>query len=227
MNKRIIMIPLGGIGERFKQNGYEQPKALIRLFSKPILNWLLDNIKSSNRFEEIEYVYIPYNKEYDVFRFEDVIKKEYPDIKFRFLQLHKDTEGASETIMISLNNILSESDKPILCLDSDNFYLDDIIGKWDGDNSIYTFRDTSELPIFSYVTSSSDNVIIDIVEKRKISNDACTGAYAFSSFHNLHRYCKLIVDNNIRQNGEYYTSTAIKKMLEDGVTFNKIPYVGT
>ena len=32
----IILIPLGGIGERFAKNGYNLPKALINLFGKPI-----------------------------------------------------------------------------------------------------------------------------------------------------------------------------------------------
>ena len=40
----IIIIPLGGRGERFKKLGYKQPKALIHVFGKPILFWLLDSI---------------------------------------------------------------------------------------------------------------------------------------------------------------------------------------
>ena len=38
----IIVIPLGGIGERFKQNGYTLPKGLIKVLGKPILYYLLD-----------------------------------------------------------------------------------------------------------------------------------------------------------------------------------------
>ena len=40
----IIIIPLGGIGARFKKSGYNKPKALIKLFGKPILYYLLDNL---------------------------------------------------------------------------------------------------------------------------------------------------------------------------------------
>ena len=40
----ILLIPLGGIGERFSKNGYNLPKALINLFGKPILYYLLDNL---------------------------------------------------------------------------------------------------------------------------------------------------------------------------------------
>jgi CTP:phosphocholine cytidylyltransferase-like protein len=32
----IIIIPIGGIGTRFKNNGYKNPKALINIFGKSI-----------------------------------------------------------------------------------------------------------------------------------------------------------------------------------------------
>ena len=40
----FIIIPLGGKGERFKKEKYEKPKALIPIFEKPILYYLLDNL---------------------------------------------------------------------------------------------------------------------------------------------------------------------------------------
>ena len=33
----IVVIPLGGIGSRYKENGYTKPKALIKVFGQPIL----------------------------------------------------------------------------------------------------------------------------------------------------------------------------------------------
>ena len=44
----IILIPLGGKGERFKKNGYKMPKALINVFGKPIIFWLLDSLINLN-----------------------------------------------------------------------------------------------------------------------------------------------------------------------------------
>ena len=52
---------------------------------------------------------------------------------------------------VALNNLNYDEDKPILCLDSDNFYLCDVISKWKGENCVFTINDTSENPIFSYV----------------------------------------------------------------------------
>jgi len=49
----IIIIPIGGIGQRFKENGYKKPKALINIYGKPIISYLLDNLNTDN----IDYIF--------------------------------------------------------------------------------------------------------------------------------------------------------------------------
>ena len=210
----IILIPLGGTGERFKKNGYKCPKALIKVFGKSIINYLLDSLN----LNEIKFIFIPYNKEYDLFRFEDKIKKDYPNVEFKFLKLNQNTKGAAETINISLK-LLSNVDCPVLCLDADNFYSINIVSKWNGENKIFTIKDEQNNPIYSYIELDNDNNIIDIVEKQKISNNACTGAYGFSSYKSLLKYTQYVIDNNITQKNEFYTSTVIKEMIRDNFTF--------
>jgi capsule biosynthesis phosphatase len=209
----IIIIPLGGTGERFKKNGYTYPKALINIFGKPIINYLIDNLN----IENIDFIYIPYNNEYYYYRLEDILIKNYPKIKFKFLRLYKNTQGSAETINIALKNLTCE-DKPILCLDSDNFYTTDIIKLWNGENKIITFKDNENTNIYSYVNIENDK-IIDIVEKKKITNYACCGAYGFSSYKVLQEYTQYVLDNNIREKNEFYTSVVIKQMLNSNIVF--------
>ena len=123
----IVIIPLGGKGERFKKNKYNEPKALIKVLGKPIIFYLLENLN----LKLVKYVYIPYNKEYYNYRFEDILIKNFPSIKFKFLKLENDTEGALHTLLIAINN-LDLPDCPILSLDGDNFYNIDIIKIWNG-----------------------------------------------------------------------------------------------
>ena len=211
----IIIIPLGGIGERFKKNGYTYPKALIKVFGKPILYYLLDNLD----FTKIDMVYIPYNKEYASYRLEDMLKKDYPNIPFKFFCLNKNTRGAAETINIALKD-LSFLDCPIISLDCDNYYTTNIIKLWDGDNKIISIEDDSKEAIYSYVkldTSTRENIITNIIEKKKISNYACTGAYGFASYKQLLYYTQYVIDNNILQKSEFYMSNVIKEMLNDKI----------
>ena len=39
-----VIIPLGGIGQRFLETGFNLPKPLIQLLFKPIIFWLLDSL---------------------------------------------------------------------------------------------------------------------------------------------------------------------------------------
>ena len=209
----MILIPLGGIGKRFKDNNYRKPKALINVLGDPIIFHLLDNLKLTN-----ELVYIVYNNEYKKYRFEDLLKKKYPKINFLFLSLDNNTKGAAETINIALKN-LNMADEPVLCLDGDNFYKCDVIKLWDMKNTIITVEDFNENPIYSYILTNK-NVVEDIIEKEKVSNYACTGAYGFNSYKELLKYTNIILENNIITKNEYYTSLVIREMIKDNAIFN-------
>jgi capsule biosynthesis phosphatase len=213
----IIIIPLGGIGQRFKSSGYKRPKALINVLGKPILYYLLDNLNVSN----VNFVCIPYNKEYFVYHFEEQIQKDYPSIKFVFMKLHHDTEGAAETINLSLKTFVEDvEDQPILCLDGDNFYTQDIVSMWGGTNKIFMFEDYEDNSnLYSYLKVEG-NIVKDIVEKVKISPYASSGAYGFQSYKELLEYTQRILDRKIKQKGEFYTSTAIREMIQDGKEFS-------
>jgi HAD superfamily hydrolase (TIGR01549 family) len=214
----IIIIPIGGIGKRFKENGYKKPKALINIYEKPIISYLLDNLNTDN----IDYIFIPYNKEYKKYGFEDLLIKNYPEINFKFFCLENNTRGAAETINIGINKLNEERDIPVLCLDSDNFYTCDIISQWNGKNCVFSFEDKNENPIYSYVKINENNKMIDIKEKDKISNNACTGAYGFNSINQLKKYTCKIIKENITQKSEFYTSGVIKEMISEGYIFKNI-----
>ena len=213
----IVIIPLGGTGERFKKNNYKSPKSLIKIFGQPLIFYLLDCINTYN----IDYVYIPYNKEYSNYRFEDLLIKKYPNIKFKFFKLINNTRGAAETLNISIKELDIKEDKPVLCLDGDNFYNIDIIKLWNGSNGIVTFEDHNIDPIYSYIELNNGK-IINIKEKEKISINACSGAYGFSSIKNLLKYTQFVIDNNLREKDEFYTSVVIKEMINNGIEFKNI-----
>lgn len=229
MAKNII-IPLGGLGNRFQEAFYNLPKPLVKVYGKSIIEWVIDSIDTEN----INHIIIPYHKKLLNYNFESYLKKTYPAHNFFFYCICQNTKGAAETIY----HVLLEYQKhhkqflkyPIISLDGDNFYTCDIINIWSGQNSVFTFKDYQENPIYSYVKlmdnsrmdndGISNNNLIDIQEKVKISNFACTGAYAFNSGKLLLEYCNKVILNNNLQKGELYISSVIKSMLNDKLPFN-------
>ena len=213
-----IIIPIGGKGERFKNEGYTKSKSLIEIFEKPMIFYVLDSLNIGKN----DTIYIIYNKIMEKENFTQTIKKKYPLI--HFIQLPKDTSGAAETLYIGLKGIcndINHTNKNIV-LDCDTFYQEDIIDIYRSsvhNNAVFYSVKENEKPIYSYIQIDEDRRIIDIKEKQKISNNANTGAYCFENIEILCKYCKYILDENIVFNNEPYTSCVINEMIKTNNIF--------
>jgi HAD superfamily hydrolase (TIGR01509 family) len=213
-----IIIPLGGKGERFSKDGFTSPKPLIQIFEKCMIDYVIDNLYISDK----DHVFIIYNANLDNYQFSTYIHERYP-----FIQLINicDTKGAAETLFLGIEKIIGnyKYNEKCLILDCDTFYTQDIrnIFNKTNNNIVFYTKNTEENPIYSYIMLDDECIIIDIKEKLKISDNANTGAYAFTDINVLQEYCQHILDNNITFNNEPYTSCVISEMIN-----NKIKFIG-
>lgn len=207
-----IIIPIGGIGQRFKNEGYDLPKPLINVLGKPMIYRVISSLKIDYNKDKIHIVYHNHLKE---FNFERLIKFWFPDINISFTSLDYLTKGAAETVLRGLESFTNDELKEnVLLLDCDTFYSDDIIKNYkqfDNKNVIFYFNNTDANPIFSYI-KLDNNKIVEIKEKVKISNNANTGAYGFKNANELKYYCSKILSLD----NELYISCVYDKMLKDG-----------
>jgi capsule biosynthesis phosphatase len=214
-----IIIPLGGLGERFKQEQYSFPKPLIMTLGKQMIFHLLDNLVLT----DVDKVYMIINRDLEKYNFSEIVKGKYPRVVI--LYLDKQTEGAVETVLLGLNQMINAVGKAVL-LDCDNFYTTDILKtlRSQDANSIVYFEDHQANPIYSYLLTDNKGVILQIKEKQKISNLANTGCYCFRDINQLKAYCVTTIEKNIRQRNEYYLSGLVQKMIDDGEIFlsNKV-----
>jgi dTDP-glucose pyrophosphorylase len=238
----IILIPLCGKGERFVNKGYTILKPFINVFNKEIINHVIDSLNTcesdeiyliiNNRVEnEIKNIK---NKKIEnkIFGltsekiFEAEIKPEIEKNKkiknknIKMINIEKETEGATETIVLGIERIITENNKntPVLIADGDNFYGSDIIGAYNSQqlpvsNAVVCFEVSPEEPeIYSYVKLEDDN-IKEIKEKKKISNYANTGAYFFRSLSELYVNGKEVISSGIKVRNESYISCIIDLMI--------------
>jgi len=212
-----IILPIGGKGERFFREGYVKPKPLIPVFSKTMIETVIDNLT----FAKEDHVFIIYQKDLDNFGFCDLIARKYPQIHLIKMEHH--TKGAVETLAIGIQEIIDtfSHNKKTLLLDCDTFYTQDVcsIFRLTQDNTVFYTKNTNPNPIYSYIELDQDDRIQNIAEKRKISDNANTGAYAFTNIYELQKLCHYVLDNNITFNNEPYTSCVIGVFLEQGHTF--------
>ena len=205
-----IIIPIGGKGERFINEGYTEKKPFINILGKHMILYVLDNLNLSNE-DNIFIIY--YNIENEVFK--NLIKQKFPKIKL--IKIDYQTRGASETIYEGLKKIRHlTNNKKTMILDCDTFYTEDIVSIYRNieENAVFYVINKEDIPIYSYINIDNNNVINEIVEKVKISDNANTGIYCFNDIDTLLEYSKFIVENNILINNECYTSCIIDKMIK-------------
>jgi HAD superfamily hydrolase (TIGR01509 family) len=212
-----IIIPIGGKGERFSKQGYVEPKPLIPILNKRMIEYVIDNLTLNAE----DKLFVIYNQNLNPHGFLELIVKQYPFIIFIEIC---DTRGAAETLYIGIENIISNHShcKKCMILDCDTFYTENIVDAFrnSDDNMIFYTYNIDTNPVYSYIAFDDDSSIInDIQEKVKISDNANTGAYAFNDINVLHEYCKHVLDNNITFNNEPYTSCVISEMLKDEYVF--------
>ena len=167
-----------------------------------------------------DIIHIIYNPELDRWGFTDILQK--TGHKINYIKLNRQTEGAAETVLYGLStmdNIFLN--KKCVLLDCDTNYNCDILSMYRNCeyNSIFCFKDNQDKPIYSYINIDVQNIVTEIKEKVKISNYANTGCYCFKSGTLLMEYCQKVIDQDIRQNNEYYTSCVIDLMIKNGEKF--------
>lgn len=212
-----IIIPIGGIGKRFSDEGYQLPKPLIKSLGESIIVKCIKSLK----VETSDVIYILYRIELDKYNFKDIITKNFSH-NFKFIPINYDTRGAAETVFIALESMNdSELKELTIVVDSDNVYNNNIIGdiKEVNDNVIFYFKDTTPRPLFSYITIKN-GYVQEIKEKVKISDFACSGAYGFKSGKTLKEFITKTIKGNLKSKNEFYTSTIYNLMLKNNVVVN-------
>ena len=211
-----IIIPLAGKGERFSKNGYTEPKPLIKIFEKKMIEYVLDNLTIS----ENDKIFIIYNRYLNKYDFSKYIINKYSFVNF--IQVN-DTKGAVETLFLGIEYIFSNYDyhKKCLILDCDTFYTEDIrnIFNNSNENMVFYTKNYDINAIYSYIELNDNLIITNIKEKEKISDNANTGAYAFTDINILYEKCKYVLDNKITFNNEPYTSCVISEMIKTNFIF--------
>ena len=116
----IIIIPIGGIGKRFSDEQYSNPKPLIRVNGKYIISWLIESLQLSIE----DKLVITYTNNLKIYNFEDELKHLYPGLNIYFCVLETITKGAVHTLLYTINKLQDQFDisNRIVSLDCDTFY---------------------------------------------------------------------------------------------------------
>lgn len=206
-DKVNVLIPMAGDGKRFLEAGYEKPKPFIQVNDKKMVEIVLDNIVPKN----VNRIILITRKHHNS-------KEELKDSSYdlNLIELEKPTEGSLQTILCAEQYITNSSLILANCDQKINFDVNDFISKCCHlDGGIIIFKSNSKN--HSYVSIDENNIVTNIIEKEVISDLAVSGVYYIKNASDFIEASKLVIQNNIRQKGEFYVSSALKLMIEKGL----------
>lgn len=173
-------MPMGGGGTRFGNHGFNVPKPLIEIYSKPFFYWATLSISKFVDISTITFVVL--QEHIDKFQIDKKILEYFPNAKIQIIP--SILPGAILTCLRGVENITNG--EPILFNDCDHLFICKNFYDFCNDNmynsidaGLLTFK--SNDPKFSYAVFNNDGFVIKTVEKEVISNEAICGAYYFKN----------------------------------------------
>ena len=207
-----IVIPMAGLGSRFSDAGYENPKPFIDVAGKPMIERVLDNLSAPG----VTFILLVREEHIENYsRYINAIKETYNSIIFPISDL---TQGTACTVLLARN--LINNDTPMVIANSDqiidinfNDFINDAL-KRNLDGSILTFTDLDKNPKWSFAKLDQNDLVTEVAEKKPISVYATVGIYYFKKGSD---FVEGAIDMILKQdmtNGEYYTCPVYNYLVE-------------
>ena len=214
MSKLKAIVPVAGAGTRLRPFTYTQPKALIPIAGKPIISYIIDDLKSHG---VSEFLFI---LGYFGEKIVDYVKENYPDLKTEFVFQAK-REGIGQAVFL-VKEFVHPEDALIIVLGdslidiSKEFYLSKM-----SSIAIKKVKDPSN---FGVVELGDNGQIIRFVEKPKMpkSNLALTGLYKIVDTEILFSILEKYAKDGMRTEGEFQLTDVLNEMLKQGVEFDLV-----
>src|ERR671926_789952 len=212
-----VIIPLAGKGTRLRPHTHVTPKPLLRVAGKPVMAYILDDLKALGGVEQIVYI-TGHLKE----KVEEFAKRNY-DFPSVFVE-QVVQNGTATAVALARPYV----DQPVLIIFVDTIFETDlsIIHRIDADGIIWT-KEVEDYQRFGVVVTDSNGNMTRIVEKPStpISKRANIGLYYIRNWRLLYEG----IDHVLRQpknKGEYYLTDAFQYMIERGAKLKVVDVAG-
>ncbi|HEU4878287.1 MAG TPA: sugar phosphate nucleotidyltransferase [Gemmatimonadaceae bacterium] len=212
-----VIIPLAGKGTRLRPHTHVTPKPMMRVAGKPVMSYVLDQLRDLGGIEEIIYI-TGHLKE----KVEDFAKKSL-DIPSVFIE-QKVQDGTAGAIALARDRV----DQPVLIIFVDTIFDADlsVVNRTDADGIIWV-KEVEDYQRFGVVVSDESGNMTKIVEKPKtpVSKRANIGLYYIKNWKLLFEGIDHVLASPANQ-GEFYLTDAFQYMIDKGAKIQVIDVAG-
>jgi NDP-sugar pyrophosphorylase family protein len=208
-----VVMPMAGRGKRFSDAGFTTPKPLIPIHGRPMTDVVISNLRPSRPHR---FVFLILREHAESFGFDRHLRDWAPGCEIVFVD--RVTEGAACTVLLARD--LIDSDEPLMIANCDQWVdveIDDYLATGDDagvDGVIMTMW--ADHPKWSYVRFDDAGRIVEVVEKRVVSNEATVGIYNYRRGRDFVRAADRMIARGLRVNGEFYVAPAYNELIAEG-----------
>ncbi|MGE4457260.1 MAG: NTP transferase domain-containing protein [Arcobacteraceae bacterium] len=217
-----IIIPMSGIGNRFIEAGYIEPKPLIVIDGKPIIEHVCDLFPNADKF-----TFICNSKHLRETNMKDVLLSIKPNANIVEIPNHK----KGPVYAVSLVEDLIDDDEEVIVnycdfgtyWDYENFLKHTRERDADGAIPSYKGFHPHMLGSTNYAFMRDEKQwMLEIKEKEPFTDNrmneyASNGTYYFKKGSYVKKYFKELMDKDINLKGEFYVSLIYNLLVQDGL----------
>ncbi len=213
-----IIIPMAGIGKRMRPHTLTVPKPLLPIAGKPIVQRLVEDIVKvvNEPINEIAFI-IGDNEQF----FGKEVQSHLLDVAKQLgakgsINIQSEALGTAHAVYSAKQAL----DGNVIVAFADTLFRADFILDSSADGTIWV-QEVEDPRAFGVVQLDNDGIITDFVEKPEDpkSNLAIIGIYYFKDGALLKKEIEYLLDNDIKEKGEYQLTNALDSMKNAGKKF--------
>lgn len=223
-----IVIPMAGMGDRFRRAGYTDPKPLIEVGNRPLIEHIVNMFDLNND----HFLFICNRTHLETTDMEDVIRRSCPTGVVVKIEPHK--LGPIETVLRAEKYIIE--DEPIIIQYCDvAVYWDyndfqNKIEQWGCDACAVANRGFHPHMLgpenYAFIRDNGNQELLEIREKapftdKRMNEFASVGTHWFKSGALVKRFFHKMIEDDIRVKNEFYVS-GVHNLLKDAGFVNRI-----
>ena len=209
-----IIIPMAGRGSRLRPHTLTTPKPLIAFAGKSIVQRLVEDIVRvcNEEINEIAFIIGDFGKEV-----EQNLINIANNLGAKGKIVYQDQPlGTAHAILCAKESLKGD----VVVAFSDTLFKADFKLEKNSDGIIWVNK-IDDPSSFGVVKVNEEKIITDFVEKPEffVSDLAIIGIYYFKSGENLNKELQYLIDNDIKDKGEYQLTNALENMKNKGFKF--------
>lgn len=209
-----IIIPMAGMGKRMRPHTLTVPKPLVPIAGKAIVHRLVEDIAKvcGEKIDEVAFIIGDFGKETE----QRLIKVAESIGAKGSIYYQKEALGTAHAIYCAKESL---SGKVVVAF-ADTLFKADFTLDTSKEGIIWVQKVEDPKP-FGVVKLNDKNEITDFVEKPEhfVSDLAIIGIYYFQDGDNLKKELQFVIDNDIKDKGEYQLTSALENMKNKGIKF--------